>query len=266
MDYLPPEKTAEDFPYEFEKMKGPFAAGEVQELDGGSYRVDEDKRIGIGYPVIESLAGGGDTGPINDWLTARRIALSVPDYACASRRYQSFQWDEQSGIGDDYQSESSARLDFLSDRLVGVSEGGSFFCGGAHPDNFSRYQLGDVATGKSVAPESLLKDFTFQDYNGQPLDPARATEDNPGRYVPSEALIARVTRDWKPDGRVTDSGCEMPQLIHDNLSVAFKGSDLVFVLKDLPNYAAACGDDLYAIPLSEAGDLLNRKGKRYFSE
>ena len=214
MDYLPPEKTAEDFPYEFEKMKGPFAAGEVQELDGGSYRVDEDKRIGIGYPVIESLAGGGDTGPINDWLTARRIALSVPDYACASRRYQ----------------------------------------------------LGDVATGKSVAPESLLKDFTFQDYNGQPLDPARATEDNPGRYVPSEALIARVTRDWKPDGRVTDSGCEMPQLIHDNLSVAFKGSDLVFVLKDLPNYAAACGDDLYAIPLSEAGDLLNRKGKRYFSE
>lgn len=266
LDSLLDSERIESFPYDDLKFQRPYKKGPVQEFNGARFRIDEDPRIALGYPAIESLEGASPDAA-NRWLQDQRIRMSLRDFACAARAYQDFGWDENvMADKSPYRSDQMARLEYLSDRLVGLTESGSFFCGGAHPDNFWNYRLGDVKTGKTVAPESLVKGFTFRDYNDKPMDPADASDENPGQYKPDASLVERVKKERPIDESEAESGCEMDTFIRENLSVAFKGHNLVFVLKDLPTYAAACYTDLYSIPLTEARDYLTAEGQRYFVE
>lgn len=266
VDYLAPGERAADYPYDFLKLKGPYRKGTVQEFNGSTFRIDEDDRIGVGYPVIETLKSGNPDAA-NAWLLDRRIGMVLRDYACMAKAYQGFGWFEYLDRGDEpYRSEQSGRLEYLSDRLVGVTEGGSFFCGGAHPDNSITYRLGNVATGESIEPESLVRGFTFRDYDGKDMKPEEATEERPGRYVADPALIARIKKERPVDESEADSGCEMDSLIDEYLSVALKGHELVFLLKDVPHYASACAGDLLSIPLKDAADAFTDEGRRLIVE
>ncbi len=266
VDYLPDGESARDYPYDYLKLKGPYRKGAVQDFNGSTFRIDEDERIGVGYPAIEKLSSGS-ADAANAWLLDQRISMVLRDYACMAKAYKGFGWMEyHSETTGEYRSEQSGTLEYLSDRLVGLTEAGSFFCGGAHPDNSTYYKLGDVRTGTSITPESLLKGFTFMDYDGNPMQPSDVTDEKPGHYVPSPELIATVKKERQPDESEAESGCEMDTLIDQYLSVAFKGHNLVFVLRDVPHYATACAVDLYAVPLEKARDYLTEEGQAYFVE
>lgn len=266
VDYLNFGDEAEQYPYDYLKLKGPYRKGTAQDFNGSTFRIDEDERIGAGYPVIEKLSSGTPDAA-NAWLIAQRMSMVLRDYACAATDYQGFGWNEYvQDIGRPYRSEQSGRLEYLSDRLVGVSEAGSFYCGGAHPDNTVYYKLGDVKTGRSIAPESLVKGFAFRDYDGNVMKPDEVTDERPGRYVADPDLIERVKKDRIVDESETESGCEMDMLIDQYLSVAFKGHNLVYQLKDVPNYAAACANDLLVVPLEKARDELTEEGQSYVIE
>lgn len=259
--------VADDYPYDKLRFSVPFQKGGPKELNGASYRLDEDKRMGAIYPAIETLPQGADAGAVNAWLLERRMNLYMQDYNCASQIYQGFRWSKMMDEAlKGYKTQSSATLDFVSTRLIGVNEGGSFFCGGAHPDNFIRFQLGDVQSGKSVAPESLVKGFAFQDYEGKPADPDHISTNNPATWVAGKEIIARVLKDRKKFDADVEENCQYETLFESSLTVALRGNNLVFTLKDLPNYAAACYDDVLTVPLAEAGDLLTDKGKDYLAD
>lgn len=266
VDYLNFGESAEQYPYDYLKLKGPYRKGTPQEFNGSTFRIDEDERIGAGYPVIESLSSGSPEAA-NAWLISQRMAMVLRDYACAATDYQGFGWNEfVQDIGRPYRSEQSGRLEYLSDRLVGVTEAGSFFCGGAHPDNTVYYKLGDVKTGRSIVPESLVKGFVFRDYDGKEMKPEEVTDERPGRYVADPDLIDRIKKDRIVDENEDEGGCEMDMLIEQYLSVAFKGHNLVYQLKDIPNYAAACANDLLVVPLDKARDELTEEGQSYILE
>lgn len=264
---IDPGTGADDYPYDKLRFSVPMPKGKATTLNGGTYRLDEDKRMGAIYPAIETLPGGADTGAVNAWLLERRMNLYIQDYNCASQVYQGFRWSKMMEEAlSSYKTQSSASVDFLSSRLIGVNEGGSFFCGGAHPDNFIRFQLGDVETGKSVAPEALVTGFVYQDFEGKPADPDHPDANNPATWVPGKEIIARVQKDRKKFDDTVESDCQYETLFESGLTVALRGENLVFTLKDLPNYAAACYDDVLTIPLAKAGDLLTDKGRDYLGE
>jgi hypothetical protein len=156
-------------------------------------------------------------------------------------------------------------VNLLTPRLLGISEGGSFFCGGAYPDNFSRYQLADVKTGKPLEPETLLKGWVAKDANGKTVDPSTVQDKSELRFGPSDELIKYVNDKRDRSDASREEECGLADLVSSNLGVYFTQEEMIFTLKNLPHVIFACGDDLVTVPLKDARPLLTDAGARYFA-
>ena len=150
--------SAEMAPYEAARMDYPLTEGEEVSLGTGRYRLDEDKRVEMPYPVVTSL-GGADPTKLNTLLHRLRGQTEDPAFNCLSQTYLGFGWWSNTPDipSNGFDGNYSVHVDHLSDRLMSISEGGSFYCGGAHPNNFSSYSMLDPKLGQLVLPQDLLK-------------------------------------------------------------------------------------------------------------
>ena len=258
--------TKADLPYDFLKMDVPLRKGAEQTYGDGVYRLDLDSRVGIEFPTIVKI-GNADIAPINGYLHQQRLQFSLNPIYCLSKAYLGMDWSGSGGEGtmgyDD--GPPSVTVILLTTRLMGIAEGGSFYCGGAYPDNFYRYELADVKTGKALVPETLLKGWVAKDVDGNMIDPSTVKDKSDLRYGPSAELIKYVNDHRDKSDASREEECGLADLVTSNLGVYFTETDMVFTLKNLPHVIFACGDDLVTVPLKDARPLLTDAGARYFA-
>jgi hypothetical protein len=255
--------TPKDLPYDFLKLDHKVKQGPETVVNGATIRMDTDPFTATTYPTILKLPGA-DSAAINTYLKQQWLQLQFNPYYCKSKLYLGYGWygSESDGSNGFWDDGPIVKIDYLSPRLLGLSESGSFFCGGAHPSHFIDYRFAEVATGKPVVAESLLKGFVLKNSNGEEVDPAKVGKDDYVKYGPNAALVAFINdRRSKSDASV-ETDCMMGDLVMTNLGVYFTKDELVFNLKDLPHVIFACGDDLVRVPWNEARPLLNEEGIR----
>ncbi|UVC07908.1 hypothetical protein IHQ71_22415 [Rhizobium sp. TH2] len=257
--------TQADLPYDFLKMDVPLKKGAEVKYGDGVYRLDMDPRVEVEFPTIVRI-GKTDIAPINAYLHQQRLQFSFNSFYCLSKAYLGMDWSGSGGEGGmGYDGPPSVVVNLLTPRLLGISEGGSFFCGGAYPDNFLRYQLADVKTGKPLEPETLLKGWVAKDADGKIVDPSTVEDKSDLKFGPSDELIKYVNDKRDRSDASRDEECGLSDLVTSNLGVYFTQDEMIFTLKNLPHVIFACGDDLVTVPLKDARPLLTDAGARYFA-
>ena len=255
--------TPKDLPYDFLKLEHPIKQGAETQFDGATVRFDTDPRTDTAYPTIVKLPGA-ETTAINAYLKQQWLQFQLSAYYCKSKLYLGGGWfGSESDGGTGYEDGGSAiTLEYLTTRLLGYSEHGSYYCGGAYPDHFENRHFADVRTGEPVVAESLLKGFVARNSNDEPVDPATLGKNDYFKYGPTDELVNFVNdRRDKSDPSV-ENDCMMSDLVKSNLGVYFTRDELVFDLKGLPHVIFACTDDLVKVPLKDARPLLTVEGIR----
>lgn len=252
-------------PYDFLKMDVPLKQGAETMVGDGIYRLDEDSRTAIAYPTVVSL-DGAKIGPINTYLRQQRLQFSLSSFYCLSKAYLGLGWTGWGGEGaTGYEDGGSVTVNLLSSRLLGITESGSYYCGGAHPSHVMEYRLADVKTGKPIVPERLLKGWISRNAEGEIVEPAEAARTDGIGYGPSDELVDYVNARRDKSDESYEKDCAMSELVRTNLGVYFTQDELIFTLKGLPHVSFACTDDLVKVPLKDAGSLLTETGAKYFS-
>lgn len=255
--------TPQELPYDFLKLDHPVKLGTETALDDATIRMDTDPFTATSYPTIIKLPGA-DTTEINAYLRQQWLQLQFNPYYCKSKLYLGYGWfgNESEGGNGFWDDGPGVSIDYLTPRLLGLSESGSFDCGGAYPNHFIDYHFAEVKTGKPLEAESLLKGFVLKNSSGEEIDPTEIAEGDYVKYGPNAELVKFINdRRNKSDASV-ENDCMMGDLVMTNLGVYFTKDELVFNLKDLPHVIFACGDDLVRVPWKEARPLLNDEGVR----
>ena len=274
----PPLLTPEALPYDFLKLDWPRVAGEETKVGAVVMRMETDKRTGVAYPVVETL-GGPDAGPVNAYLLQGRLQAELPSFSCRSQAYAGFGWwpfypatsgseDDASGTAEEGPDAPNVTLEHVSPRLIGFSESNSFWCGGAHPNNYTNHTMADAETGDGIVPETLLAGWVARGRDGTAVDPATYNNSDESLTLgPSDELVAYVrSRRVKLD-EDTEASCGFDDFLADpyHFGVYVTQGDLVFTLRDLPHVIFACTEDLLTVPLADARPLLTEKAAGYFA-
>jgi len=258
-----PRVTPKLLPYDFLKLDHPVKQGSETALDGATIRMDTDPFTATSYPTIVKLPGA-DVTAVNTYLRQQWLQLQFNPYYCKSKLYLGYGWfgNPSEGGNGFWDDGPNVTIDYLSTRLIGLSESGSFDCGGAYPNHFIDYHFADVQTGKPLEAERLIKGFVLQDFDGQELDAAKAAETDSVKYGPNAELIKFINDRRDKSDASLETDCGMSDLVRTNLGVVFTKDELVFNLKNLPHVIFACGNDLVRVPMKDARPLLNDEGVR----
>ena len=255
--------TPKDLPYDFLKLDHPVKQGPETAFDDATIRFDTDPRTDLSYPVIVKLPGA-ETTAVNRYLRQQWLQFQFNAYYCKSKIYLGYGWfgNESEGSNGYWDGSPGVRIEYLTSRLIGYAEHGSFYCGGAYPHHFEDRHFADVETGRPLEAESLLKGFVPKNSSGEQVDPATLGKDDYWKYGPNAELAKFVDdRRNKTDASV-ENDCLMSDLVQTNLGVYFTRDELVFNLKGLPHVSFACTDDLVKVPLKDARPLLTDEGIR----
>lgn len=265
--------TAATFPYDFAKMDVALTEGPVQQLDGSSFRFVSDPRSVFAFPRIVALADGSSPETVNRALAERHATINLAAFSCLNTAYAGFSY---SGYGismdggslGDFDSENIA-LAYLSPTVLGWTESGSTWCGGAHPDNHFNSFIIDVRTGEELALGKVFKDWVatarIGDYEAV-VDQAAALE-APELYTwaAGQSLIDYVLANYAPGDAGFAGECDMDELITTNLGLRFApGDKVVFTLEGLPHVIHACTEDLLTVSLADIPQLLAPTASDYF--
>lgn len=279
----PPVLDPEALPYDFLKLDWPRTTGPETKLGAVVLRMETDERTGVGFPVVVTL-GGPDTRPINAYLLQQRLQAELPSFSCRSQAYLAFSWsnwhpanpEDEGGAAapdgpetaTDGPDRPNVTIDHVSPRLIGLSQSNSFFCGGAHPDNYTKHFLADARTGAAIGPETLLAGWTATGRDGKTVDPETYDNfDESLRFAASEDLLAYVRANRLRLDESQEADCPYDDLLADgdHFGVYVAQDDLVFTPRNLPHAIFACTEDLLSVPLAEARPLLTIKAAGYFS-
>jgi len=149
------------------------------------------------------------------------------------------------------------------------TEGGSEYCGGAHPDNHFIHTNLDLRTGAELDMSKLFKGWVPTSFTDDaPVDLATARA-HPTDYQwgPDKKLadFVRAHRDKASADAANEAECGYDDLVASNLKITFAGNDMViFTLDDLPTAIFACGYDLYEAPIAQLKELLTPEAAAYF--
>ena len=265
--------SAETAPYDFAKMDVRLTEGEVQVLDGSRFRYVSDPRSVFEFPRVVELADGSSPDAVNRALAERHGIINLAAFSCLDKAYAGLSYSgydvsmEGGSLGD-YDGENIA-VGYLSPTVMGWTEGGSTWCGGAHPNNHFNSFIIDVKTGENLALARVFKDWTatgkIDDYDAT-VDPDAALAAPEDYYwAPGQALIDYVLTNYQPEDAAYAEDCGVEELIASNLGVRFgPGDTAIFSLVDLPHVVFACTEDLVTVPLADIPELLAPTAKDYF--
>jgi hypothetical protein len=263
--------TSQTSPYDFLKMQGPLIDDGVTSWGKVSFKYVTDPRTRFHFPRITSL-GRTDPTAANLFLEQRHWVLSTAALSCAAEQYQGMGWNElgadAAGSLAGYEDEQ-INVAYLTPTLMSWTEGGSEYCGGAHPDNHFIHTNLDLRTGAELDMSRLFKGWVPTSFTDDaPVDLAAARA-HPTDYQwgPDKQLadFVRAHRDKASADPANEADCGYDDLVASNLKITFAGNDMVvFTLDDLPSAIFACGYDLYQAPIAELKELLTAEAAGYF--
>lgn len=265
--------SAETAPYDFAKMDVTLTEGDIQTLDGSTFRYVSDPRSVFEFPRIVELADGSSPDAANRALAERHGIINLAAFSCLDKAYAGLSYSgydvsmEGGSLGD-YDGEN-IELVYLSPTLLGWTEAGSTYCGGAHPNNHFNSFFIDTRTGRELALGKVLKDWIatgkIDDYDAT-VDQAAALE-APEQYfwAAGQPLIDYVLARYTPSDPAFAEDCGIEELITTHLGLRFApGDQVIFTLQDLPHAIVACTEDLLTVRLADIPDLLAPTAADYF--
>jgi hypothetical protein len=247
--------------------------GDIQTLDGSTFRYVSDPRSVFEFPRIVELADGSSPDAANRALAERHGIINLAAFSCLDKAYAGLSYSgydvsmEGGSLGD-YDGEN-IELVYLSPTLLGWTEAGSTYCGGAHPNNHFNSFFIDTRTGRELALGKVLKDWIatgkIDDYDAT-VDQAAALE-APEQYfwAAGQPLIDYVLARYTPSDPAFAEDCGIEELITTHLGLRFApGDQVIFTLQDLPHAIVACTEDLLTVRLADIPDLLAPTAADYF--
>lgn len=273
--------TAAATPYDFLKMQITLKRGEPTDWGAVAFDYAVDPRTKFHFPRVTKLPGVTDlaTMPVNNALTARHWTLNVGALECRAMQFLAFGWidtyaDSMGTLGG--YDEQTIEATFLSPTVMSWTEGGSLFCGGAHPANFSNSYSLDVAKGQPLDLSLIFKGWVAHSIDatdGPPVDPAVARAGKADAYIwgPDSALAAYVEAKRPKEDAAFEKECGLSELVPTNLAIRFARGEngqalAVFALEGLPHAITACGGDLFDAPVTQLRELLAPGAAAYFPE
>jgi hypothetical protein len=241
--------TLANEPYDHLRLDVPPKPGETLGWPGATYSFAADPRIGYLSPVILEVAGRSPDRA-NAVLRERLWRASLSAFNCAALQYATFSeggmlGPAEGGSFGGWDTDSFAEVTALTPALMGWTESGSRYCGGAHPYNYANDYVLDVASGELLSLGDMFEG---------------AADDGPGERL---AAFVRDGRQRPVPGGFDeehDRECGIDELIGEYLSVSLRrdGDDLrvVFGLSGLPHAINACADDLLDVAAADVRDLV----------
>lgn len=265
--------SAATAPYDFAKMAVALTEGEIQVIEGSSARFVSDPRTVFAFPRVVSLADGSSPDAANRALAERHARINLAAFSCldnayAGMSYSGYDINMEGGSLGDYDYETVG-LSYLSPTVLGWTESGSTWCGGAHPNNHFYSFLIDVKTGRELALGKIFTNWVatgkIDDYDAT-VDPAAALEAPEDYYwAAGQELIDYVLANYRTDDPEHAEECGMEELIATNLAMRFSpGDKVVFTLDDLPHAIHACTEDVLTVRLADIPQLLAPTARDYF--
>lgn len=273
--------TAEATPYDYLKMQATLTREDATDWGAAAFDYAIDPRTKFRFPRVTRLNGIGDVAaaPVNRALTERHWELNIGALECRAMQFLAFGWmdtyaDSMGTLGG--YDEQTIDVTFLSPMVMSWTEGGSLFCGGAHPSNFSDSYTLDVAKGAPLDLSLIFKGWVAHAADapqGLPVDPAVARAGKPDAFTwgPDAALVAFVEARRPKEDAAFEKDCGISDLVPTNLAIHFARGEngqarAVFALEGLPHAIVACGGDLYDAPLTVLRELLAPEAASYFPE
>jgi hypothetical protein len=256
-----------DSPYEFLKQEIALVPGPEIPVGSGVYRLATDPRIDLFYPEIVRIDGVTNLEPIRQYLLQQRTQWNLYAFTCRAKAYLGFGWvDEKVDNQNGLDGGGSVNITYLTDRLMSLTEGGSYLCGMGSSYNFITNRLVDVKTGQPLVPESILKGWVARDFEGKVLTPEAIKVGEEIEWGPDDTLADYVISHRLKMDAAIERDCDLDALIRTNLGIYLSDGKLVFTLRDLEGCRLACTNDLLEIPLKDARPLLTEASLKYFHE
>jgi hypothetical protein len=123
-------------------------AGPAATFGNVEVRFSKDSAFGIAFPLLGQFPDGNRKAKANELLLSQHLK-SVVDYRNC-----------MNGVPTDWQSENAEpefgfKVDYATETVLSVTESGSVFCGGAHPNNYVTPHSFDLATPVRLGGDAL---------------------------------------------------------------------------------------------------------------
>ncbi|GGL13312.1 hypothetical protein GCM10010844_35180 [Deinococcus radiotolerans] len=148
-----------DHPLTFLKLNRPW----VTAADGRSVR---EPLSGVRYPRVP-----GASAALNAALQDRQLRHAADALDCRATLPEDAQRDPQEGYN------ANVQVTLLNARLLSLREDVDYYCGGAHPDNWTQGVILDRATGRAVPLTTLFPKLSAARQNTLYLNAARGAVD-----------------------------------------------------------------------------------------
>ena len=139
-----------------------------------------------------------------------------------------------------FEPEYSFSISYASPRVVSIQEGGSVFCGGAHPSNYVSYLTFDLVNGRKIGGEYEL------DLKPKGFGTVLKLADKQERIAFEAFALGRWMDGAKAAGESGEDGCAGASFMAEqpegekNFSLAFDAKGLAVQRTDYPHVASNC--------------------------
>lgn len=221
--------TYNDRWFETEKISG---ASDPKTFGDVTLAFERDSAFNLDMPVFVKMPDADVMRRANDMLRGYYRSSLIQNRDCIN------------GLREEpkqpFEPEFSYTVSYASPRVISLQEGGSVYCGGAHPANYVKYLTYDLVSGKRIGGvyELDLKPEGF----GEVL-----TLGNSGERIAFEKFaLARWAEAAKAAGDTGDDSCSAIGFMNEQkegekvFTLAFDAKGLIVQRTDFPSVAANC--------------------------
>jgi hypothetical protein len=237
-----------NYPYDYLKLQSQSKpVGSIVLHGDVAYQMHTDARTKFQYPRLARHPNPAVLKKANALLEQRHWRMSLAALDCASTIYTE-QGPWVGSLGE-YDNET-VNVNFLSTAAITVSEGGSLYCGGAHPYNhYNTYTL-DLIRGEELDWDRLLPAFSKSEY---------------GTNEPSEKmrlLIEKLIEN--PRYRTLEVHEDCSEVLPEYMSLAFEPPNKISIdISDIGHAMSVCLGPQLQVPFSALQSIFKPGAKPY---
>jgi hypothetical protein len=239
-------------PYEFLKLEKHSApSGKIFSAGATSYQMWRDPRTKLLYPRLSSHPDTKVLSKINHLLQQRHWQMNLAALECAATRYT----DTGAGAGSlaSY-DEETITVQFLSTAVMSISESGSTYCSGAHPNNHYDLATFDLIRGEYLDWNRIMHAYVPGEY---------------GYAEESAKLVAFMEKARNKQNYLTmikpeDMENSCPEVFPEYLALSFTAPNILsFNVSGIGHAMGVCLGPQIEVPFKDLKPLLKPGAKAY---
>jgi hypothetical protein len=242
-------------PYFKRQYYGSVSYSAPKIVNGYKFQTITDKLTKISYVSIESPQKGHDLTNIKRTLSVRHIELVAEGLDCNNSLVDT---SDKNTYG--YYNEYMSDVIHITDNVLVIREGGSTYCGGAHPNNSLSHHVFDMKSGKELSNKDLFNIFIEKNYSTDKTPQFQKFFD---KITVQEKYAYSAT-----SGAPEDLKEACKALFDENYGISIwpDNKGLVFSIDDAPHAIGPCMDDYYRLPFKEMAPFMTPLAKQLFAK